>query len=78
MGMVMENMSFIVALNFAVGLLTSTGSQQCSNEMLNNYLTGTYMLIGIPLLAVSTSIFISAQPTNYQRVASSDGSRVDL
>ena len=78
MGMLMENMSFIVALNFAVGLLTSTGSQQCSNEVLNNYLTGTYMLIGIPLLAVSTSIFISAQPTNYRRVASNDGSRVDL
>jgi len=76
MGMVMEEMSFVVALNFAVGLMTSTGSQQCSNEMLNNYLTGTYMLIGIPLLAVSTSILISGQPSTYQRV--SDGRRVDL
>ena len=76
MGMVMEEMSFVVALNFAVGLMTSTGSQQCSNEMLNNYLTGTYMLVGIPLLAVSTSILISGQPSTYQRV--SDGRRVDL
>jgi len=76
MGMVMEEMSFVVALNFAVGLMTSTGSQQCSNEMLNNYLTGTYMLIGIPLLAVSTGIIISGQPSTYQRV--SDGRRVDL
>lgn len=78
MGMIMEDFSFVVALNFAVGLLTSTGSQQCSNEVLNNYLTGTYMLIGIPLLAVSTSIFISAQPKYYQRVSSQDGARVDL
>lgn len=76
MGMVMEEMSFVVALNFAVGLMTSTGSQQCSNEMLNNYLTGTYMLVGIPLLAVSTSVLISGQPSMYERV--SDGRRVDL
>jgi len=76
LGMLMEEMSFVVALNFAVGLMTSTGSQQCSNEMLNNYLTGSYMLIGIPLLAVSTGIFISGQPTTYERV--SDGRRVDL
>ena len=62
MGMVMEDMSFITALNFAVGLMTSTGSQQCSNEMLNNYLTGSYMLIGIPLLAMTSAIFISSQP----------------
>jgi hypothetical protein len=43
--------------------------------MLNNYLTGTYMLIGIPLLAVSSSILISGQPTTYERV--NDG-RIDL
>jgi len=76
MGMVVEKMSFITALNFAVGLMTSTGSQQCSNEMLNNYLTGTYMLIGIPLLAMASTVFISSQPSDYTRVA--DAGRLDL
>jgi len=76
MGMVMEDMSFITALNFAVGLMTSTGSQQCSNEMLNNYLTGSYMLIGIPLLAMTSAVFISSQPSDYTRVA--DAGRLDL
>lgn len=77
LGMIMENMPFITALNFAVGLMTSTGSQQCSNEMLNNYLTGTYMLIGIPLLAMTSAVFISSNPTNYSRI-SSDAGRLDL
>ena len=76
MGMLMEDMSFITALNFAVGLMTSTGSQQCSNEMLNNYLTGSYMLIGIPLLAMTSAVFISSQPSDYTRVA--DAGRLDL
>ena len=76
MGMVMEDMSFITALNFAVGLMTSTGSQQCSNEMLNNYLTGSYMLIGIPLLAMTSAVFIASQPSDYTRVA--DAGRLDL
>lgn len=76
MGMVMEDMSFITALNFAVGLMTSTGSQQCSNEMLNNYLTGSYMLVGIPLLAMTSAVFISSQPSDYTRVA--DAGRLDL
>ena len=76
MGMVMEDMSFITALNFAVGLMTSTGSQQCSNEMLNNYLTGSYMLVGIPLLAMTFAVFISSQPSDYTRVA--DAGRLDL
>ena len=76
MGMVMEEMSFITAFNFAVGLMTSTGSQQCSNEMLNNYLTGSYMLIGIPLLAMTSAVFISSQPSDYTRVA--DAGRLDL
>lgn len=76
MGMVMEDMSFITALNFAVGLMTSTGSQQCSNEMLNNYLTGSYMLVGIPLLAMTSAVFISSQPSDYMRVA--DAGRLDL
>lgn len=76
LGMVLEEMSFITALNFAVGLMTSTGSQQCANEMLNNYLTGTYMLVGIPLLSVATAVFIASNPTDYSRVA--DAGRLDL
>lgn len=78
LGMVMEEMSFVTALNFAVGLMTSTGSQQCSNEMLNNYLTGIYMLIGIPLLAMTSAVFIASNPTSYSRVGSSDAGRLDL
>ena len=78
LGMVMEEMSFITALNFAVGLMTSTGSQQCSNEMLNNYLTGVYMLVGIPLLAMTSAVFIASNPTSYSRVGSSDAGRLDL
>ena len=78
MGMVMEEMSFITALNFAVGLMTSTGSQQCSNKELNNYLTGVYMLIGIPLLAMTSAVFIASNPTTYSRVGSSDAGRLDL
>lgn len=78
MGMLLEEMSFVTALNFAVGLMTSTGSQQCSNEMLNNYLTGIYMLIGIPLLAMTSAVFIASNPTSYSRVGSSDAGRLDL
>jgi hypothetical protein len=78
MGVVMEEMSFVTALNFAVGLMTSTGSQQCSNKELNNYLTGTYMLIGIPLLAMTSAVFIASNPTTYSRVGASDAGRLDL
>ena len=78
MGVVMEEMSFITALNFAVGLMTSTGSQQCANEMLNNYLTGIYMLVGIPLLAMTSAVFIASNPTTYSRVGDSDAGRLDL
>lgn len=78
LGMVMEEMSFITALNFAVGLMTSTGSQQCANEMLNNYLTGIYMMIGIPLLAMTSAVFIASNPTTYSRVGASDAGRLDL
>lgn len=78
MGVVMEEMSFVTALNFAVGLMTSTGSQQCSNKELNNYLTGTYMLIGIPLLAMTSAVFIASNPTTYSRVGASNAGRLDL
>lgn len=76
MGMIQEEFSFIEALSFSAGLMTSTGSQQCANNELSNWLTGGFMLVGIPLLSITTTVFIAGQPTTYSRVA--DGSRVDL
>ena len=76
LGMVVEDQSFIVSLSYSIGMMTSTGSQQPKNEPLSNWLAGTFMLIGIPLLSISTTIFLAAQPTNYERVSSD--SRVDL
>ncbi len=72
-----EDKSFIVSLSYSVGMMTSTGSQQPKNEPLSNWLAGTFMLIGIPLLSISTTIFIASNPSTYTRVSSEEG-RVDL
>lgn len=77
LGLVQEDMDFITSLSFSVGMMTSTGSQQPKNEPLSNWLAGTFMLIGIPLLSISTTIFIASNPSSYKRVSSEDG-RVDL
>ena len=77
LGMVVEDMSFIVSLSYSVGMMTSTGSQQPKNEELSNWLAGTFMLIGIPLLSISTAIFIAGNPSTYKRVSSDEG-RLDL
>ena len=51
---------FLIALNFAVGLVTTTGSQQPKNEAVNNVVTGTYLLIGAPLFAFTMARFLSS------------------
>jgi hypothetical protein len=68
-GVYLEGMTFLVALNYAVGLLTTTGSQTCKNEAINNVITGTYMLLGIPLFAFTMTRFIKSLPeARYERV----------
>jgi len=42
--------------------MTSTGSQQPGNNRTSNVLAGIYMLVGIPLLAVATTLLIEALP----------------
>ena len=68
-GVYQEGFSFVVALNFAVGLMTSTGSQQPGNNPTSNVLAGFYMLVGIPLLAVATTLLIEALPAANCKVA---------
>ena len=68
-GVYLEGMTFIVAINYAVGLLTTTGSQQPKNEPLSNIVAGTYMLIGIPLFAFTMGRIVSSLPkARYERV----------
>ena len=61
-GVYQEGFSYVVALNFAVGLMTSTGSQQPDNNPTSNLLAGFYMLVGIPLLAIATTLLIESLP----------------
>ena len=68
-GVYLEGMTFIVAVNYAIGLLTTTGSQQPKNEAISNVVAGTYMLIGIPLFAFTMGRIIASLPKErYERV----------
>lgn len=68
-GVYLEGMTFLVAINFAVGLLTTTGSQTCKNAAINNVITGTYMLFGIPLYAFTLGRVLKSLPqATYERV----------
>ena len=68
-GVYLEGMTFIVAINYAIGLLTTTGSQQPKNEPISNVVAGTYMLIGIPLFAFTMGRFIASLPKEqYEKV----------
>ena len=72
-GVYLEGMTFLVAINFAVGLLTTTGSQTCKNAAINNVITGTYMLFGIPLYAFTLGRVLKSLPQ-----ATYEGVRDDL
>lgn len=55
-GVVVEEWSILKSVNFAVGGMTTTGSQLVSNTALSNTLGGIYMLIGVPLLSITLSL----------------------
>lgn len=57
-GVFVEDWTFIKSLNFAVGGMTTTGSQSCSNEPLSNILTAIFLFGGVPLLSITTSILV--------------------
>ena len=72
-GVYMEGFTFLIALNFAIGLLTTTGSQEPKNEAINNVVTGTYLLIGVPLFAFTMARFLSSlQRESYEALDRED------
>lgn len=57
-GVFVEEWTFIKSLNFAIGGMTTTGSQLPSNTQLSNILTAIFLAIGVPLLSVVSSVVI--------------------
>ena len=67
-GVYLEGMTFIVAVNYAIGLLTTTGSQQPKQKQSATSLQ-VPMLIGIPLFAFTMGRIIASLPKErYERV----------
>tara|TARA_B110000285_G_scaffold80029_1_gene92376 strand:+ start:1055 stop:1642 length:588 start_codon:yes stop_codon:yes gene_type:complete len=57
-GIMVENWSFSKSLNFAVGGMTTTGSQLVSNTNISNILGGIFVLLGVPLLSITMSLIL--------------------
>lgn len=57
-GIIVEEWTFIKSLNFAIGGMTTTGSQLPSNSELSNILTAIFLAIGVPLLSIVSSVVI--------------------
>jgi hypothetical protein len=57
-GIIVEKWSFSKSLNFAVGGMTTTGSQLISNTNVSNILGGIYILFGVPLLSITASLVL--------------------
>lgn len=52
-GVIVEEWTFVKSLNFAIGGMTTTGSQLPSNQPLSNVLTGIFLAVGVlcPILS---------------------------
>lgn len=57
-GYTVEEFNFVTALNYAVGIMSSTGSQTAANQSSSNIFTGLFLLTGMPIFALMTSTFI--------------------
>ncbi len=55
-GVLVEEWTFIKSLNFAIGGMTTTGSQLVSNTTLSNVLTTR--AVGVPLLSIVSSVVL--------------------
>tara|TARA_B110000093_G_C12960221_1_gene406890 strand:+ start:2397 stop:3014 length:618 start_codon:yes stop_codon:yes gene_type:complete len=55
-GIVVEKWSFSKSLNFAVGGMTTSGSQLVSNTNVSNILGGIFILLGVPFLSITMSL----------------------
>lgn len=63
-GMAMEGFSAITAFNYAVGIMSSTGSQTSANKLSSNIFTGFFLLTGVPMFAIMTATFIEHMKRN--------------
>lgn len=62
-GILVEKWSFSKSFNFAVGGMTTTGSQLVSNTNISNTLGGIYILLGVPLLSITMSLALIQEAT---------------
>lgn len=65
-GIVVEQWSFSKSLNFAVGGMTTTGSQLVSNTNISNILGGIFVLLGVPLLSITMSLVLVQEGTTME------------
>ena len=66
-GIVVEKWSFSRSLNFAVGGMTTTGSQLVSNTNISNILGGIFVLLGVPLLSITMSLALIQQDNKMEQ-----------
>ena len=57
-GVLVEKWTFVKSLNFAIGGMTTTGSQLPSNSELSNVLSAIFLAIGVPLFSVVSSVVL--------------------
>jgi len=57
-GVFVQHWSFIKALNFAVGGMTTTGSQQVKDTPVANILCAVFLFGGVPLLTLAASVVV--------------------
>ena len=55
-GVLVEEWSILKSVNFAVGGMTTTGSQLVSNTTMSNTLGGIFVLFGVPLLSITMTL----------------------
>lgn len=57
-GVLVEKWSLLKSFNFAIGGMTTTGSQLVSNTTLSNILSTIFLAIGVPLFSIVTSVVV--------------------
>jgi len=82
-GVLVEEWTFIKSLNFAIGGMTTTGSQLPSNSELSNVLSGIFLAIGVPLFSIVSSVvllpeFITKEETVADEEETVEGETTEL
>ena len=57
-GVLVEEWTFVKSLNFAIGGMTTTGSQLPSNSELSNVLSAIFLAVGVPLFSIVSSVVL--------------------